>query len=51
VLVDSDLEDKRGIREKEEGRETEYNMFIVLLVWLVMFLDFIAASADFIEFE
>jgi hypothetical protein len=32
VLVDSDSEDKKGIREEEERRETEHNMFTVLLV-------------------
>jgi hypothetical protein len=51
VLVDSDSEDERGIREEEEGRETGHNMFTVSLVRSVVSLDFIAAGADFIEFE
>jgi hypothetical protein len=51
VLVNSNSEDKRGIREKEEGRETEHNMFTVSLVRLIVSLDSIATGADFIEFE
>jgi hypothetical protein len=51
VLVNSDSEDERGIREEGEGRETGHNMFIVSLVHLVVSLDSIAAGADFIEFE
>jgi hypothetical protein len=47
VLVNSDLEDKRGIREKG----TRQNMFIVSLVRSVVSLDSVAAGADFIEFE
>jgi hypothetical protein len=51
VLINSDLKDKRGIREEKERRETRHNMFIVSLVRSVMSLDFIAASTDFIEFK
>jgi hypothetical protein len=32
VLIDSDLEDEREIREEEERRKTGHNMFTVLLV-------------------
>jgi hypothetical protein len=32
VLINSDSKDKRGIREKEERRETGHNMFIISLV-------------------
>jgi hypothetical protein len=32
MLVNSDSEDKREIREEEERRETGHNMFTVLLV-------------------
>jgi hypothetical protein len=51
VLVASDLEDKREIRKEGQSKETRYNMFTVLLVRSVVFLDFVAANADFIEFE
>jgi hypothetical protein len=51
VLVDSDSEDKRGIREEGEGRETRHNMFTVSLVRSVVSLDSVAAGADFIEFK
>jgi hypothetical protein len=49
VLIDSDSEDKTGIREKGGGRETRHNMFIVLSVRSIVSLDSVAASADFIE--
>jgi hypothetical protein len=51
VLIDSDSKNKRGIRKEEERRKTRHNMFTVSLVQSVMFLDSIAAGADFIEFE
>jgi hypothetical protein len=51
VLVDSNSEDKRGIRKERERRETRCNMFIVLLVRSIVFLDSVAAGADFIELE
>jgi hypothetical protein len=51
VLVNSNPKDKRGIREEEEERQTRQNMFIVSLVQLVISLDSVVISADFIEFE
>jgi hypothetical protein len=51
VLVDSDSEEEREIREEEERRKTRNNMFTVSLVRSVVSLDSVAASADFIEFE
>jgi hypothetical protein len=51
VLIDSDSEDKRGIRKEGEGRKTGHNMFTLSLVRSVVFLDSVAASADFIEFK
>jgi hypothetical protein len=32
VLVNSDLEDKKRIKEEKEERETRHNMFIVSLI-------------------
>jgi hypothetical protein len=51
VLINNNLKDKRGIREKEKKRETRHNMFTISLVQSVMSLDSIATNTDFIEFE
>jgi uncharacterized integral membrane protein len=51
VLINSDLKDKRKIKKNKKRRKTGHNMFIVLLIQLIIFLDFIAINTDFIEFK
>jgi uncharacterized integral membrane protein len=51
VLINSNLKNKREIKKENERKKTGYNMFTVLLIRLIIFLDFIAANTDFIKFK